>query len=72
MIKAGTTMGRPIHFFRVAQGGVLEFGPLCIDRQTCTAGNLLLHDYTPGTPVDMWTCPHQILAVTLTLSKLGG
>ena len=26
--------GRPIHFFRVVQGGVLAFAPLCIDQMT--------------------------------------
>ena len=27
---------------------------------------------TAGAPVGMWTCPHQVLAATLTLFQLGG
>ena len=28
--------------------------------------------HTPGVPVGMWTCPHQVLAATLTLFQPGG
>ena len=28
--------------------------------------------HTPGVPVGMWTCPHQVLAAILTLSQPGG